>query len=331
MKKNHVFLAVALAVTALGSFLALRNGTPDEGLREPSGPASPDALVVEGLVRSELEGGENLRLSASDGESGGELGGPQLEEPRGEPWVRLKYDKRVYGRRLGDVLFEFYGQDWDWLEPLFSRHDIDPDEPITINEELGDLESCLPRFPEFLLKNYDETPFGKSAHLRMLPKLSGTQAHSALDSIASQKTYNPQKRKLDKASPQYSYLREVIQKELQNLDELNRALEVRKRNAIVADLEGFDAYHRPKIGWIRVGPIVCIGDPAYSPDPRFTTVLSPMGANVAHPECWLFSCNYMMNWKLIPDIANEIQAIIDYQEALEPVLISLVAAVPTKL
>jgi hypothetical protein len=331
MKKIHVFLAVALAVTSLVSFLALRNRTPDAGLRDLSGPALPDAFPVEEMVQVELERGADMRLSAENGESAGELGGLQPEEPRGEPWVRLKYDKRVYGRRLGDVLFEFYGQDWEWLEPLFSRHDIDPDESITINEELGDLESCLSRFPEFLLKNYDETLFGRSTHLRMLPKLSGTQPHIALDSIASQKAYNPQKRKLDKASPQYSYLREVIQKELQNLEELNRALEIRKRNAIVADLEGFDAYHRPKIGWIRVGPILCISDPAYSPDPRFTTVLSPMGANVAHPECWLFSCSYAMNWKLIPDIANEIQAIIDYQEALEPVLISLVAAVPTKL
>ena len=123
----------------------------------------------------------------------------------------------------------------------------------------------------------------------------------------------------------------MVQKELQVLDEWNRILEVRKRAAIVADLEGFDAYHRPKVGWIRVGPILCIGDPAYSPDPRFTTFISPMGAIVAYPECWLFSCNYMMNWHLIPDIATEIQAIIDYQEALEPVLINLVAAVPTKL
>ena len=143
-----------------------------------------------------------MRLSVVSGESADEHGDPQSEEPRGEPWIRLKYEKRVYGRRLGDVLFEFYGQDWEWMEPLFSRHDIDPDEPITMNEELGDLEACLPRLPEFLLKNYDETLFGKSTHLRMLPKISGILTHLALDSNASQKSYNPQKRKLDKASPQ---------------------------------------------------------------------------------------------------------------------------------
>lgn len=330
MKKTSVIVVLTLAIGALGVFLAWRGESPmtvDGSAGRPVASPVPDDR---GAVQPELQSPNGSRLSLKDSRAASGAEGQQPSEPRGEPWVRLQYDKRVYGRRLGDVLFEFYGPDWEWLEPLFAGHKIDPDETITINEELGDIEACLPRLPEFLIKNFDETVFGKNSHLRTLPKVISQDPVSALERIVQVKTYNPQNRKLDHSSIQYAALRDAIRSELLNLEELNRALEIRKRAAILADLDGLDAYHRPKIGWIRVGPILCIGDPAYCPDPRYSTYLSPLGANVAHPECWLFACNYMINWMLVPEIAAETRAIIEYQESLEPVFIELVAAVPTK-
>jgi hypothetical protein len=330
MKKTSGIVVLTLAIGALGVFLAWRGESPmtvDGSAGRPVASPVPDDR---GAVQPELQSPNGSRLSLKDSRAASGAEGQQPSEPRGEPWVRLQYDKRVYGRRLGDVLFEFYGPDWEWLEPLFAGHKIDPDETITINEELGDLEACLPRLSEFLLRNFDETHFGRNPNLRTLPGGLSREPDLALEQMARQKKYNPSRRELDKKSPQFDALRLAIKSELKNLDDWNKALEVRKRAAILVDLEGLDAYHRPKIGWIRVGPILCIGDPAYCPDPRYLTYLSPMGANVAHPECWLFACNYMINWMLVPEIAAETRAIIEYQESLEPVFIELVAAVPTK-
>jgi hypothetical protein len=330
MKKTPGIVVLALALAALGAFLTWRGESPTNTAGPAGHPAASAMPDVQGAVQPELELPNGSRLSLEDSQAASGAEGQQPSEPRGEPWVRLQYDKHVHGRRLGDVLFEFYGPDWPWLEPLFAGHRIDPDETITINEELGDLEACLPRLPEFLIKNFDETPFGRNPHLRTLPGVMSKDPVLALEQIAREKRYNPSRRELDKQSAEFDALRLAIKSELKNLDDWNKALEVRKRAAILADLEGLDAYRRPKVGWIRIGPILCIGDPAYGSDPRYRTYVSPMGANVAHPECWLFACNYMIDWKLVPEIAAETRSIIEYQESLEPVFIELVAAVPTK-
>jgi hypothetical protein len=299
---------------------------PQMAAQPPSPPESAGLLEVAPEVALETEAIPRQEASV-------EPATPAVERQR---WARSLASYEGGGRFPGLIMQEYWGGDWEAggfggpfkLDGTTGGWD----------GYLGDPAACIEQeLPRLILENFKDQsqmvsytlfPFGVTA----TGDFEGTLAD--LIRQGPRGPWGPRNvSKVDKQSPEYRDLLELVETEFYVVNDLAGPLQELQRQAIEADIQGLDAYTLPRRGYLNFGPIAIPPSAAFKareiPEPRRLWSLSfpLMGTNMTR-ECRAWNGFYSVVWSDFPEVSGLLEQIIAHAAALEPIFAERLRALP---
>ena len=258
---------------------------------------------------------------------------PPVERQR---WVRSLASYEGGGRFPGLIMQEYWGGDWE-AGGFTGPFKLDG---TTGGWEgyLGDPAACIEQeLPRLILENFRERRGKKSPNLFPFGVTASGDFEGTLADLIRQGPSGPwgprNVSKVDKQSPEYRDLLELVKTEFQVVNELAAPLFELQRQAIEEDIQGLDAYTPPRRGYLNFGPIAIPPSAAFKardiPEPRHLWSLSfpLMGTNMTR-ECRAWNGFYSVVWTDFPEVSGLLEQIIAHAAALEPIFAERLRQLP---
>ncbi|WP_145069924.1 hypothetical protein [Engelhardtia mirabilis] len=245
------------------------------------------------------------------------------------PWVPDATSIRVAGRSGPEVMADWHGDDWPYLEPLLLGDD-EWDWVYTESDKLGDVDACLASLPDLAVEWLDlvDLPQRLLRGLPGTPRSTGTSPEEVIAAVASSAVHNPDGREFDRESAEWASTGEWLVHELQELRSRTLDLQAVVRAGLASNLSGVNRFSRPRRGYLFFGPVRAIRDPNAGEPPR---LLSPHELSVVFGgsgSCSLLMGVYTIDWREDPSVGPKIDELVRYREDLRIRISARVAHLP---
>jgi hypothetical protein len=201
---------------------------------------------------------------------------------------------------------------------------------------LGDPDKCLVELRNSLVGFLQDTSKGRLSVKILGAKVSlDTQGMvtEMLRTLDRGGDYSPTG-EVDRSSAAYQALLAYLDSEVRGLVDLSSQLRRAKEEAVRQDVAGLDAWTLPTRGHLHFGPVHVLNE--FRPEIMLRlkqpydlwSDCVPFLGNQVSVECRAYVAVYLVDWQDFPEIAAKIEQFLASAQSLEPVLESMLLALP---